>query len=78
MTPAELRTKLLQNGRHPLGKLIEVPLKEEGKQLFADIKNSKAYSYFMVNTKTNAIREGHIYKKNNQKVFGVYNVPAIA
>ena len=73
MTTAELRIKLLQHGRQPLGKLVQIPLKEEDKILYADIKNDRAYSYFMVDLKSNVIREGHIYKRYNKKVFGAYN-----
>lgn len=72
MTTAELRSKLLQHGRQPLGKLVQIPLKEEGKILYADIKNDRAYSYFMVDLRTRRIREGHIYKRYNKKVFGAF------
>lgn len=77
MTPSELRTKLLKYGRRPLGKLIQMPLKQEGKVLFADVKNQRAYSYFLVDLSTKSIREGHIYERYRKKVFGAFNVPAI-
>lgn len=77
MTPRELRAKLLKHGRRPLGKLIEIPIKAEGKQLYADIKNSRAYSYFMVDMNTQSIREGHIFKQDEKKVFGSFKFPAI-
>jgi hypothetical protein len=78
MTTAELRIKLLQHGRQPLGKLVQIPLKEEGKILYADIKNDRAYSYFMVDLESRRIREGHIYKRYNKKVFGAYDKMEIA
>ena len=78
MTPSELREKLLKHGRRPLGKLIEITLKQEGKKLFADVKNGRPYSYFLVDLSDNKIREGHIYERYRKKVFGAYNVPAIS
>lgn len=78
MTSSELRERLLKHGRVPLGKLIEIPLKEEGKKLFADVKNERPYSYFLVNLADNTIREGHIYERYRKKVFGAYNVPVIS
>lgn len=78
MTSSELRAKLLKHGRKPLGKLIQMPLKQEGKILFADVKNDRAYSYFLVDLVTNSIREGHIYERYRKKVFGAYNVPYIS
>ncbi len=78
MTSSELRAKLLQHGRKPLGKLIQMPLKQEGKILFADVKNDRAYSYFLVDLVTSSIREGHIYERYRKKVFGAYNVPYIS
>lgn len=77
MNPSELRSKLLKHGRTPLGKLIEMPLKEEGKVLYADVKNGIAYSYFLVDTKTKRIKEGHIYERYRKKVFGAFDVPEI-
>ena len=73
MTTAELRAHLLKYGRRPIVKLVQVPLKEENKILYADVKNDRAYSYFMVDLTSNRIREGHIYKRYNKKVFGAYN-----
>jgi hypothetical protein len=55
-----------------------MPLKQEGKILFADVKNDRAYSYFLVDLASNAIHEGHIYERYRKKVFGAYNVPAIS
>lgn len=78
MTSSELRSRLLKYGRRPLGKLIQMPLKQEGKILFADVKNNRAYSYFLVDLASNAIQEGHIYERYRKKVFGAYNVPAIS
>ena len=78
MTTAELRAHLLKYGRRPIGKLVQVPLKEENKVLYADIKNDRAYSYFMVDLLNNRIREGHIYKRYNKKVFGAYAIGEIA
>jgi hypothetical protein len=78
MTTAELRAHLLKYGRRPIGKLVQVPLKEENKVLYADIKNDRAYSYFMVDLLNNRIREGHIYKRYNKKVFGAYAEREIA
>lgn len=78
MTPSELRARLLKHGRRPLGKLIQIPLKQEGKVLFADVKNDRPYSYFLVDLNTKSIREGHIYERYRKKVFGAYNVPAIS
>ncbi len=78
MTSSELRAKLLQHGRKPLGKLIQMPLKQEGKILFADVKNDRAYSYFLVDLETSSVREGHIYERYRKKVFGAYNVPYIS
>jgi hypothetical protein len=78
MTTAELRSKLSEHGRQPLGKLVQIPLKEEGKILYADIKNGRAYSYFMADLKTNKIREGHIYTRYNKKVFGAYEKAEMA
>jgi hypothetical protein len=78
MTSSELRAKLLQHGRRPLGKLIQMPLKQEGKILFADVKNDRAYSYFLVDLETSSVREGHIYERYRKKVFGAYNVPYIS
>ena len=75
MTPGELRSKLLEYGRRPLGKLIQMPLKQEGKVLFADVKNDRAYSYFLIDLSTKSIREGHIYERYKKKVFGAFNVP---
>ena len=77
MTSSELRSRLLKFGRRPLGKLIQMPLKQEGKILFADVKNDRAYSYFLVDLETKSIKEGHIYERYRKKVFGAYNVPAI-
>jgi hypothetical protein len=77
MTSSEVRSKLLKHGRKPLGKLIQMPLKQEGKSLFADVKNNRAYSYFLVDEASGSIREGHIYERYNKKMFGAYNVPAI-
>jgi hypothetical protein len=78
MTTSELRARLLKHGRRPLGKLIQIPLKQEGKILFADVKNDRPYSYFLVDLSTKSIREGHIYERYRKKVFGAYNVPAIS
>jgi hypothetical protein len=78
MTSSELRSRLLKYGRRPLGKLIQMPLKQEGKILFADVKNDRAYSYFLVDLETKSIKEGHIYERYRKKVFGAYNVPAIS
>jgi len=78
MTSSELRSRLLNHGRRPLGKLIQVPLKQEGKILFADIKNDRAYSYFLIDLESKSIREGHIYERYRKKVFGAYNVPTIS
>jgi hypothetical protein len=78
MTSSELRAKLLQHGRRPLGKLIQMPLKQEGKILFADVKNDRAYSYFLVDLETSSVREGHIYERYRKKVFGAFNVPYIS
>lgn len=78
MTSSELRSRLLNYGRRPLGKLIQVPLKQEGKILFADIKNDRAYSYFLIDLESKSIREGHIYERYRKKVFGAYDVPAIS
>lgn len=78
MTTAELRTQLLKHGRRPIGKLVQVPLREENKALYADVKNERAYSYFMVDLTTKRIREGHIYKRYNKKVFGAYQGMEIA
>lgn len=77
MTSSELRSRLLNYGRRPLGKLIQVPLKQEGKTLFADVKNDRAYSYFLIDLESNSIREGHIYERYRKKVFGAYDVPSI-
>lgn len=77
MTPSELRSRLLKHGRRPLGKLIQFPIGQEGKKLYADVKNGKAYSYFLIDMETKSIREGHIYERYRKKVFGAYNVPAI-
>lgn len=77
MTSSEVRSKLLKHGRKPLGKLIQMPLKQEGKILFADVKNNRAYSYFLVDLQSGSIREGHIYERYNKKMFGAYNVAAI-
>lgn len=78
MTSSELRSRLLNHGRRPLGKLIQVPLKQEGKILFADIKNDRAYSYFLIDLESKSIREGHIYERYRKKVFGAYDVPSIS
>ena len=78
MNSSELRVKLLHHGRRPLGKLIQMPLKQEGKILFADVKNDRAYSYFLVDLASNAVREGHIYERYRKKVFGAFDVPAIS
>jgi hypothetical protein len=78
MTTSELRARLLKHGRRPLGKLIQIPLKQEGKILFADVKNDRPYSYFLVDLATQSVREGHIYERYRKKVFGAYNVPAIS
>jgi hypothetical protein len=78
MTSSELRVKLQEHGRRPLGKLIQMPLKQDGKILFADVKNDRAYSYFLVDLVSNAIREGHIYERYRKKVFGAFDVPAIS
>jgi hypothetical protein len=78
MTSSELRVKLQEHGRHPLGKLIQMPLKQEGKILFADVKNDRAYSYFLVDLASNAVREGHIYERYRKKVFGAFDVPTIS
>jgi hypothetical protein len=78
MTTSELRARLLKHGRRPLGKLIQIPLKQEGKILFADVKNDRPYSYFLVDLTTKSVREGHIYERYRKKVFGAYNVPAIS
>lgn len=78
MTNSELRARLLKHGRRPLGKLIQIPLKQEGKILFADVKNDKPYSYFLIDLASKSIREGHIYERYRKKVFGSYNVPAIS
>jgi len=78
MTTSELRARLLKHGRRPLGKLIQIPLKQEGKILFADVKNDRPYSYFLVDLSTKSIREGHIYERYRKKVFGAYNIPAIS
>lgn len=78
MTTSELRTRLLKHGRRPLGKLIQIPLKQEGKILFADVKNDRPYSYFLIDLESNSIREGHIYERYRKKVFGAYNIPAIS
>lgn len=78
MTSSELRSRLLNHGRRPLGKLIQVPLKQEGKILFADIKNNRAYSYFLIDLESKSIREGHIYERYRKKVFGAYDVPSIS
>ena len=72
MTTAELRNYLLKHGRKPIGKLVQVPLKESDKALYADVKNDRAYSYFMVDLSSKRIREGHIYKRYNKKMFGAY------
>ena len=77
MTPSELRNRLMKHGRRPLGKLIQFPTRQKGKILFADIKNDRAYSYFLVDMITNSIREGHIYERYRKKVFGAFDVPAI-
>lgn len=77
MTPSELRSRLLKHGRRPLGKLIQFPIGQEGKQLYADIKNGRAYSYFLIDTKTKSIREGHIYERYRKRVFGSYDLPSI-
>jgi hypothetical protein len=77
MTSSELRSRLLNHGRRPLGKLIQVPLKQEGKILFADIKNDRAYSYFLIDLESKSIREGHIYERYRKKVFGAHDVPSI-
>ena len=55
-----------------------MPLKQDGKILFADVKNDRAYSYFLVDLASNAIHEGHIYERYRKKVFGAYNVPTIS
>lgn len=74
MTPSELRTHLLKFGRKPIGKLVQVPLKDQATRvLFADIKNDRAYSYFMIDLESKRIREGHIYKRYNKKMFGAYD-----
>lgn len=78
MNSSELRVKLLQHGRRPLGKLIQMPLKQEGKILFADVKNDRAYSYFLVDLASNAVREGHIYERYRKKVFGAFDIPTIS
>lgn len=78
MTSSELRSRLLNHGRRPLGKLIQVPLRQEGKILFADIKNDRAYSYFLIDLESKSIREGHIYERYRKKVFGAYDVPSIS
>jgi hypothetical protein len=78
MTTSELRARLLKHGRRPLGKLIQIPLKQEGKILFADVKNDRPYSYFLVDLTTKSVREGHIYERYRKQVFGAYNVPAIS
>jgi len=78
MNSSELRVKLQEHGRRPLGKLIQMPLKQEGKILFADVKNDRAYSYFLVDLASNAIREGHIYERYRKKVFGAFDVPTIS
>jgi len=78
MTSSELRVKLQEHGRRPLGKLIQMPLKQEGKILFADVKNDRAYSYFLVDLASNAVREGHIYERYRKKVFGAFDVPTIS
>jgi hypothetical protein len=78
MTTSELRARLLKHGRRPLGKLIQIPLKQEGKILFADVKNDRPYSYFLVDLTTKSVREGHIYERYRKKVFGAYNIPAIS
>jgi hypothetical protein len=78
MTSSELRVKLQEHGRRPLGKLIQMPLKQEGKILFADVKNDRAYSYFLVDLVSNAIGEGHIYERYRKKVFGAFDVPTIS
>lgn len=78
MTSSELRVKLQEHGRRPLGKLIQMPLKQDGKILFADVKNDRAYSYFLVDLASNAIREGHIYERYRKKVFGAFDVPTIS
>lgn len=78
MTSSELRSRLLNHGRRPLGKLIQVPLKQEGKILFADIKNDRAYSYFLIDLESKSIREGHIYERYRKRVFGAYDVPSIS
>ncbi len=77
MTPSELRNRLMKHGRRPLGKLIQFPVKQEGKVLFADVKNNRAYSYFLVDLISKSIREGHIYERYRKKMFGAYDVPAI-
>lgn len=78
MTPSELRILLAHQGRRPLGKLVQFPLKQEGKTLFADIFNGRAYSYFLVDPHTGKIKEGHIYKHYNKNTFGVYAEHKIA
>ena len=55
-----------------------MPLKQDGKILFADVKNDRAYSYFLVDLASNAVREGHIYERYRKKVFGAFDVPTIS
>lgn len=78
MTSSELRIRLLHHGRRPLGKLIQIPLKQEGKILFADVKNERAYSYFLIDLESKFIKEGHIFERYRKKVFGAYDVPTIS
>jgi hypothetical protein len=73
MTASELRTRLSKHGRNPLGKLVQVPIKEEGKELFADMYNGRAYSYFLVDLVSKRIKEGHIYTRYKKRVFGSYS-----
>ncbi len=77
MKSSELRTFLSNLGRRPVGKLVQVPLKEEGKELFADVYNDRAYSYFLIDRKAKRIKEGHIFTRNKRKAFGVYSEHAL-
>ena len=76
MKASELNIILRSHGRIPLGRLVNVPLKDTTKTLFADMFHGKAYSYFLVDA-NNVIKEGHIYVNEGKKMFGVYDIPEI-
>jgi hypothetical protein len=73
----ELKEILLRNGRRPIGKLTPIHLKDSERILYADIKNGRAYSYFMIDFKSRTIKEGHIYERYKRKVFGEYGFSPI-